>query len=147
MQKQQGFTLIELMIVVAIIGILAAIAIPQYQNYVARSKITELIGAASACKTSVAEYYTTAGNLPADAQQAGCSNQKSQYVSGVTFDGEEIQATATNINSEVDSKIYALKPTVNSNDGGSLDWSCTTSTIPSKYLPANCRSAAATTEN
>ncbi|MGZ5033842.1 MAG: pilin, partial [Usitatibacter sp.] len=61
---QQGFTLIELMIVVAIIGILAAIAIPAYQDYTVRAKVTELINAAGVCKTSIAEYYQTKGVMP-----------------------------------------------------------------------------------
>ncbi|HUP31280.1 MAG TPA: pilin [Usitatibacter sp.] len=71
---QKGFTLIELMIVVAIIGILAAIAIPAYQDYTVRSKVTELINAAGVCKTSVAEYYQAKGFMPATETDAGCSN-------------------------------------------------------------------------
>ena len=72
---QQGFTLIELMIVVAIIGILAAIAIPAYQDYTIRSKVTELVNAAGVCKTGVAEFYQSKGKMPVDTNEAGCSDK------------------------------------------------------------------------
>src|SRR6187399_2371497 len=75
MKKQLGFTLIELMIVVAIIGILAAIAIPAYQDYTIRSKVTELVNAAGVCKTGVAEYYQSKGKMPLDTDAAGCSDK------------------------------------------------------------------------
>ena len=71
---QQGFTLIELMIVVAIIGILAAIAIPAYQDYTIRAKVTEMINAAGVCKTTVAEYYQTKGVMPNNELVAGCTD-------------------------------------------------------------------------
>src|SRR5205085_4067648 len=77
---QQGFTLIELMIVVAIVGILAAIAIPAYSDYIVRSKQSEAEAAVAACKTSVAEYTATHQALPANNTQAGCSGVASQYV-------------------------------------------------------------------
>ena len=80
---QQGFTLIELMIVVAIVGILAAIALPAYQDYTIRARVTEGITAAGGCKAAVAEYTASNGVLPSDITAAGCQPTSTRYVSSL----------------------------------------------------------------
>ncbi len=81
--RQQGFTLIELMIVVAIVGILAAIAIPAYKDYTVRAKVSECAATLGACKTSVTEFYNTKNAFPSLAS-SGCSASTSQYCGGIT---------------------------------------------------------------
>ena len=81
---QNGFTLIELMIVVAIVGILAAVAFPAYGDYVVRSKMSEPLGALAACKTSVQEYAATKGAWPTDVAAAGCSQTSTPYLASLT---------------------------------------------------------------
>jgi type IV pilus assembly protein PilA len=134
---QQGFTLIELMIVVAIIGILAAVALPAYQDYTTRAKVSEIVIAADKCKTSVAEYYQVKDQtLPADNAAAGCSDQSTQYVSSLTVANGVI--TVASAITQAPGNLV-LTPTPNTSDASVLDWSCTASTIEKKYLPANCR--------
>ena len=147
---QQGFTLIELMIVVAIIGILAAIAIPAYQDYTVRAKVTELVNAAGVCKTTVAEYYQAKGTMPTNETIAGCSNIGTANSKAPTFDGADtIVVDATGgLAGQLGSGTteYHLKATCNGGctTGGPITaWDCTgtgggTKILP-KYLPASCR--------
>jgi type IV pilus assembly protein PilA len=133
---QQGFTLIELMIVVAIIGILAAIALPAYSDYVVRSKVTELAVAASACKTSVTEYFSSQGVLPPDITKAGCTSSATKYAGALTLAGAKI-TIASCISGATGN--FVLEPTTAPVVGTPIDWTCTGSTITPKFLPANCR--------
>jgi type IV pilus assembly protein PilA len=148
MNKQQGFTLIELMIVVAIIGILAAIAIPAYQDYTVRSKVTELVNAAGVCKTTVAEYYQAKGTMPTDETVAGCSDVGTVNSAPPVFTANTIAVDASQgLAAQLGAgKTYKLKAACN---GGTCSgppitsWDCTsagagTNILP-KYLPASCR--------
>lgn len=142
MKKQAGFTLIELMIVVAIIGILAAIAIPAYQDYITRSKVTELATAADACKTSVAEYFQSQQSLPSTTTTAGCSNNATQYISSLTVTDGVITVAALTGAGHLDAAAagnFVLTPDTSAGTAAPVQWDCKASTIAKKYLPANCR--------
>jgi len=145
-KMQQGFTLIELMIVVAIIGILAAIALPAYQDYAKRAKVSELILATSSCRTSITEVYQTATALPS-ANSWGCEGILSQYVSGITTSSVGVvTATAQNIASDVNGSTVTLTPqnsagaTMSSTDLGTqiYKWVCD-GTIKTNFRPGSCR--------
>jgi type IV pilus assembly protein PilA len=142
MKKQQGFTLIELMIVVAIIGILAAIAIPAYQDYTIRSKVSEVLVLASAARTSVAEYYISTGHMPVSTSAAGINTNaaQSQFVSNIAFatsaGGSELTYTLQNLGGTANATTLIYQVT-GSTDGVKVD--CTGGTLPPKYRPANCR--------
>ena len=154
-RMQEGFTLIELMIVVAIIGILAAIAIPAYQNYTIRSQVTEGLNLASAVETGVAEYYANTGSWPANMTTAGgdaVNAPSGKYVTGVTVTtGGVITATYGNqANSAILNGTLILTPGANAN--GDVTWICgdhtaptgisvtgTKGTVAQKYLPQVCR--------
>jgi type IV pilus assembly protein PilA len=142
---QKGFTLIELMIVVAIIAILAAIAIPAYQDYLIRSQVSEGAVLSDGAKTAVAEFYSNRGTFPSDNASAGLAPAESisgKYVSKVDVGATEgvIQATFGNqSNSKIKDGVLEFSAIMN---GGSIGWTCRSSSankIDPKYLPTSCR--------
>ena len=149
---QKGFTLIELMIVVAIIGILAAVALPAYQDYTIRAKMSEVILAMSACRTSITEVYQT-GGTPPNANSWGCeSGVSSKYVQGLASDANGIvTATIQNISADVNAKQVTLAPMIGNAIASSAadmgkgltGWRCGSTTdgtnLNSKFLPGSCR--------
>ena len=140
-QVQKGFTLIELMIVVAIIGILAAVALPAYQDYTIRAKVSEIMLAASSAKNSIAEYANTNDGLPP--ADFTVETQQSTYVASVEWNGTAVVATAgTGLHSTVDGQTLTLTPSMGAGNNGQVVWACAGS-IPDKYRPSSSRAASA----
>ena len=163
-QLQKGFTLIELMIVVAIIGILAAVALPAYQDYTIRAKMSEVILAASACRTSITEFYQSNITAPTAVNSFGCEvtagtvppSPASQYVNTITTDTAGIITVLTNAafgNTGADAQTVTLEPfsdslkTVPSAFAAGTNqvkaWRCGNTaagtTITANFLPSSCR--------
>jgi type IV pilus assembly protein PilA len=133
---QKGFTLIELMIVVAIVGILAAIALPAYQDYVVRSKMSETEAAIAACKTSVSEYLSTKNSLPADATAAGCSTETTKYVATLSVATGAIAGVSQNTGAGTECTL-TLTPVTS---GATVTtWNGTFAACASKYVPSAFR--------
>jgi len=159
-QVQKGFTLIELMIVIAIIGILAAIAIPAYQNYTIRSQVTEGLSLADGWKTAISEYYAQNGSFPTASSTTGGAStiavsgaSSGKYVSAVAVtSGGQIQVTYSGpqVNAKLSGQILYLSPGLDANYD--VIWICGNASIPStvsgvtqtsttvsaSYLPSAC---------
>jgi type IV pilus assembly protein PilA len=152
---QAGFTLIELMIVVAIIGILAAVALPAYQDYTAKAKVSEIVLAASQCRTTVSEVYQTGGAAAPAPNQWGCETaaQSSKYVGSVATDGNGVITVTASSDAGLPAAVRDTSITLTPTDasGTALTYSAGTQVagfrcapggarpMPAKFLPGSCR--------
>ena len=151
MNKATGFTLIELMIVVAIIGILAAIAIPAYQDYTMRAKVVELVNMGGVCKSSVQEFYQSKTKMPADTAEAGCPDSKTANAKSATITngliqieadgGLRVQLIAAGSGTALVFTPFCGEPATPACVGAAVTaWDCKlNTTIKAKYLPGECR--------
>ena len=137
---QQGFTLIELMIVVAIVGILAAIALPAYQDYTIRARVSEALAAAGACKTQISEYQQARQAMPPDTAASGCNDTATKFSNPPDVAGGVITMTlsaAAELGPAANG-VFTLTPIPATGSEPITEWACAT-TMPTKYVPATCR--------
>jgi type IV pilus assembly protein PilA len=139
---QQGFTLIELMIVVAIIGILAAVAIPAYQDYTIRAQVSEGMSLAAGAKTAIAEFYNGTGRFPAANSSLGLADLgdiKGTYVDQVDASNGVIKARfgGSSVNAAISGDVLNISAVTSS--AGSVQWTCNSTDLDDKYLPTSCR--------
>ncbi|MFT7286351.1 MAG: type IV pilus assembly protein PilA [Halieaceae bacterium] len=144
--RQKGFTLIELMIVIAIVGILAAIALPAYQDYTVRARMAEPMARLAEAKTTIAEFYAAVGALPTGAQ-SGLNQTATEIIALITYSSAGAVPTLTAIihqsvmPGEGGTRQFSLLGVLNA-DQRTVTWDCVpggTDPVPAKYLPANCR--------
>jgi type IV pilus assembly protein PilA len=138
-RAQKGFTLIELMIVVAIIGILAAIALPAYQDYTARAQVSEALAAAGAARVSVTEFAQTENALPANNAEAGITDVPTQFVASLAVANGVITVTMADAATASGTVVYTPVTQVT---GGTLEitgWNCTNTFTRNSHAPATCR--------
>jgi len=155
---QQGFTLIELMIVVAIIGILAAVALPAYQTYTVKAKVSEVVLAASGCRTTISEIYQTGNSAPGQGSWGCESSSTSRYVSNVTTTADGFISVTVSSDSSLPTNVRGtflslipysstgvMSASMVGSAGGIYKWVCGASaspgftTVPQQYLPGSCR--------
>jgi type IV pilus assembly protein PilA len=138
----KGFTLIELMIVVAIIAILAAIALPAYQDYTIRSQVSEGVTLADGARVAVWDFVSNHGTFPTNNISVGLASPASitgKYVTSVDVTGGVVAAEfGNNANTAISAKLISLSPVMPSG-AGSIVWKCSSPTINGRYLPTVCR--------
>ncbi len=149
-QAQKGFTLIELMIVIAIIGILAAVALPAYQDYTIRAKMSEPIALLGEGKTNVTEYFIANNILPPTTAAAGIRTDiGTPIVNSVSYDSSGVITVIVNetVGGDISASANSISLSLTGTAGGTVQWVCrpgdvggaTSDNVPPKYLPANCR--------
>ena len=144
--KTHGFSLLELMIAIAIVGILTSLAIPAYQDYTIRAKVSEALQIAASAKFAVSEYYVSNGDLPSNMTQAGISDTATNYVSAVNYvkpenenSGQIVLTMSNRVGADANGKKLVLEASI---DSHVLKWKCRTAETDGlnvKYLPASCR--------